>query len=468
MPQSTYRCLALGFAAVIALTATIAAAAPAAQWEFQQFLPSGMFGFADQRGFRPPLAERDLRAIGETLGLDETQRETLDDLLRSLTQEFKVEWVEHRERATDAQLKNEAEDGENTDWSSQLIAQMDDRARFQARQEELIESLFDDLRLVLSAEQERKWPEVERDRRRATTLSAYALHDEESIDLVSLTAALDLSADQRAALAPVLARYADQLDGVLAARNRTAAALGEKAAAFYRDQQASQGLWRTDPQKAQQFMDDQQGRQQALVTDALGLRDACDKVRDLNRAFVQELRPLIPPAQVADWDKAVGTKRPNLMSMFSGASRATMAIRMITQLESQVSMFSTMFGEESEGFEAIAIMRSAEPLEPSQRARIESLEEQHEAREDAIRTRHSPKAQRESADDPSTLNLITPMGTVVVRRMDATDDGGGYAFPGMEPTNPEMIKEMRQLDLETLRELRSLLTINQRAAICMW
>ena len=468
MPSSPRCRLSLGLAAVIALAASIAAAAPADQWEFQQFLPSGMFGFADQRGFRPPLAERDLRAIGETLGLDETQRETLDDLLRSLTQEFKVEWVEHRERATDAQLENEAKDGENTDWSSQIIAQMDDRARFQERQEELVESLFDDLRLVLSAEQEGKWPEVERDRRRATTLSAYALHDEESIDLVSLTAALNLSNDQRAALAPVLARYADQLDAVLAARNRVAAALGEKAATFYRDQQDAQGLWRTDPAKAQQLTAEHQGRQQELVADALGLRDACDKVRDLNRMYVREIRPLIPEDQAEEWDKAVGTKRTNPMSFFSGASRATMAIRMITQLESQVSMFSTMFGEASEGFEAMAIMRSAEPLTPTQRTRIEALEDRHEERENAIRERHTPKAQREAADDPTTLNLITPMGTVVLRRVDAPNDGGGFAFPGMEPANPEMTKEMRRLDLETLRELRGILTINQRAAICMW
>ena len=468
MPLSIRRCLILGLATAAALASGVAMAAPAAQWEFQQFLPAGMFGFADQRGFRPPLAERDLQAIGETLALDDTQRETLDDLLRSLVQEFKVEWVEHRERSTDAQLAAEAEQGEDTDWTARMIALMDDRAEFRERQEELVESLFGDLRLVLSADQERKWPQVERDRRRATTLSAYALHDEESTDLVSITAALELSADQRAALEPVLARYADQLDSVLAARNRVATALGEKAATSYRDQQGAQGLWRTDPEKAQQMMTEQQNRQQELVTDALGLRDACIKVRDLNRAYVRELRPLIPEAQVEVWDKAVSTKRANPMSFFSGASRATMAIRMITQLESQVSMFSTMFGDESEGFEAMAIMRSAEPLTPTQRARIEALEDRHKESESAIRDRHVPKDQRDSAEDPATLNLLTPMGTVVLRRVDAPNDGGGFAFPGMEPANPEMTKEMRRLDLETLRELRGILTINQRAAICMW
>jgi hypothetical protein len=84
---------------------------------------------------------------------------------------------------------------------------------------------------------------------------------------------------------------------------------------------------------------------------------------------------------------------------------------------------------------------------------------------DAIKARHAPAKQGDDA--PSTLNLQTPLGTVVLQRADAKEQNQ-YGIFGMEQPDPEELKEMRALDLETLAELRGMLTINQRAAICMW
>ncbi len=436
-------------------------------WQFRQFLPSGMFGFAEQRGFRPPIGERDLTAIAEALGLDESQREALLDLHRSLIAEFKAAWVAHKESVLDAQLEAEAESGNQNDWSAQMIAQMDQREKFQKLQDDLVESLFSDLRLLLTPAQEVRWPSVERDRRRATTISAFALHDEEALDLVSLVHAMDLTPAQRTTLTPILDRYADQLDSLLGARNRAAQSLGEKAAAYYRDEQGSQSLWRTNPEKAQQWMMEQTTRQEALVPEALALRDACDKVRDLNIATVRELEPLIPDAATEDWDKAVHAKRTSPMSAFFSTSRASMAIRTIENLEAQTTALSTMFGEGTEAMDVMRIFRSAEPLTTDQRKEIEDLRERHETRLDAVKARHAPV---KSAPDaaPATLNLQTPQGTVVIHRIDAQDEDNSFGFMGMDQPSPEMTKELRALDLETIHELRELLTLNQRAAICMW
>ncbi len=453
-------------AALVLVTVGIARADSASEWTYQQFVPTGMYGLDGQRGFRPPIAQRDLDAMADGLGLDASQREALVDLNRSLIDEFKGEWVAHRESWVDSELRAQAESGADNDWNAQMVAQFEQRATLQKRQDELVESLFTDLRLLLTPEQEERWASVERDRRRATTLGAYAIYDEEALDLASLSKALDMTPEQLAATAPVVERYTGEIDGVVAARDRAAGELGEKAAELFKEQQEYQSLWQTDQVKARELMEAQGSKQTALVPLCLSVRDSCEKVRDLNRAYIRELEPLIPESARKEWDKAIGAKRQSPYSMFMNVSRASASLRLIENLESQVSAWGSMMGDESGGLEVIQIMRSAEPLSAAQRQRIQDLRERHEGEVDAIKARHA--STKPGPDEKATLNLLTPAGTVILRRVDAGAEHNPYGFMGGEAPNPEMIKELRTLDVETLKELRGILTINQRAAICMW
>lgn len=470
MPRTARRALAaITAAAALIFLPTPGRGDSPSDWQFLNFMPGGMYGGFDQRGFRPPVTERDLKAMARTLGLDEDQKETLTDLMRSLISEYKIEWVQHREAAVDAELES---DDAQTDWQAQQIRAMEERAGLEDTQAQLLERMFEDLRLVLTPEQEARWPDVERDRRRATTLTAYALFDQEAVDLVSITSALDLSDADRAAIDPVLERYADELDPLLSARNRAARNLGEKGVQFTKDQSISREDWQTDPEKAQQRMMQAEERKSSLIPEALAVRDASAKIRDITRRFIDELRPLIPESERDDWNKAVSAEKKNPFEFFQSQSRAAMAMRMIESLESQVAAFSTWFGEDADDSQAemFAILRGAEPLSPSQRDALESLKERHDAEEKSIRERHRPTPEKTvNKDDPSTLNIQTPQGTAMLRRNDAAeDDGSGWgAWGGQEP-DEDMMKDIRALDLKSLRELRDILTINQRAAICMW
>jgi hypothetical protein len=464
--------LMLAAAIAIAALPGHAAANDPSKWEFQQFQPKGMYDWGGEGGgFRPPLSERDLDAMAEALTLTPDQREALADLHRSLIDEFKVHWVDHRESAIDGQLEAEAEtQSAQFDWAARQAAEVERSAKFRATQETLVESLYGDLRLQLSHEQETRWPIVERDRRRTLSLASSAMFDEEALDLASITRALDLTPEERATLAPILTEYADQLDVLLVERDRIATRLGDEGLAHFRAQQEMQSKMRENPEVGHQLWTDHQAKGASMIPMSLSLYAACEKVRDHNRRFIREITPLIPDRERSPWDRAVSAKRESQMERYMSMSRASMSLRMIEHLQAQIAAMSAWLGDEADGMEYVSIMRSAEPLSAHQQEAVAELRDRHEDEVAAIRARHAPAGADadKHEDNPASLQLSTPAGTVSLRRIDAAEDHNENFYPGMEQPNPEMLKELRALDIRTLRELRDMLTINQRAAICMW
>jgi hypothetical protein len=458
-------------AAVTALPSHAAANNPS-KWEFQHFEPRGMYDWTGEgAGFRPPLSDRDLGAIAETLSLTPDQREALADLHRSLIDEFKVHWVDHRESSIDSRIEAEAQaDSARFDWAARQADEVERNNMFRQTQHTLVETLYGDLRLQLSPEQDALWSIVERDRRRTISLASSANFDEEALDLASITRALDLTLEERAALAPLLTEYADQLDGLLVDRDRVAERLGEEGLVYFRGQQETMIKMQENPEAGQQLWADHQAKGASMIPLALSLRAASEKVREHNRRFIREITPLIPERQRTQWDRAVSAKRESQMERYMSMSRASMSLRMIEHLQAQVSAMAAWLGDDADGMEYVSIMRSAEPLSPHQHEAIAALRDRHEAEVDAIRARHAPApADADKADDnPASMRLVTPTGTVSIHRIDAEEDHHDNDYPGMEQPDPAMMKELRALDLRTLRQLRDTLTINQRAAICLW
>lgn len=84
----------------------------------------------------------------------------------------------------------------------------------------LEESLFSDIRSLLSDEQsERRWPVYERGYRRRTQLAPRAQLPGEGIDLIALVAEMEVSDEQRASIEPMLSQYAIELDRGIVSRN---------------------------------------------------------------------------------------------------------------------------------------------------------------------------------------------------------------------------------------------------------
>lgn len=188
--------------AVISLT--VAAA-------FAQSGTMSMGLYNDESSFRPDLSGADLKVIQRVLGLDGVEKQALDDLYSGYAATLKNEGGEVRdfvngeiERAQimqDAGLLNKAR-ARITEW--------------EAHSEKVKKAFLEDLKSLLSKDQEARWPIVERELRRIKHIGGGRLSGE-SVDLVRLTEDV-LGTAPTGETAELLNRYSGELDRAMLTR----------------------------------------------------------------------------------------------------------------------------------------------------------------------------------------------------------------------------------------------------------
>lgn len=452
--------------AVTLAPAIVVEARASEEWQFAGWSDSVWDG-AMFMGGSTPVTARDLKMYAEVLGLDEIQMDIMRDAYAELDRSYNREWTLFAEARSDQQHKFRPEGN----WADMQKEMMEVKATFDQKVERLEEQFIADLRLVLTPGQLEKWAALEREQRRAKTLAKYASYSDEKVDLVACVQALELSDGERAALEPILGEYRVQIDSALAARNRKAETLG---AEYTKTQQMQMDLQNEqDPTLMQEGWQEVNRRQEELVPMGLELRRLCARVRDINVQFRDRLEREIPSHQMEAFEKVARPKDANPF-MFGGYSRVDQMFRMLENMDTMMSgmqMQVEAFGEaNSEEMGAyLRRMQRVQPLSEAQEQQVASIKADWESRRQAIRDRYSRNTGDQS--EPDFIQLPTPKGTLMLRRVVEGDDGeimyGGFGMYGAGSDDPEMQREQSELDQKTVERLRQVLTIEQRGLFAM-
>lgn len=180
------------------------------------------WGFVDANSFRPDISARDLKVIIRVLELPAESQKALQDLYDgyagTLTteggtvREFLTAEIEKAEAMNDGTMLTTAQ-GKMREWST--------------RSQQIKKSFLEDLKSLLSREEEARWPLAERELRRFKEMGGGRLSGE-SVDLVRLAETHGGEPAAGSELANVLGRYREEIDRALTAR-KEALGIGEAA-----------------------------------------------------------------------------------------------------------------------------------------------------------------------------------------------------------------------------------------------
>lgn len=174
----------------------------------------------------------------------------------------------------DAAFAEYRDTGDPQTWRD-LIPVID---RFESRRADIDGMFLADMRLVLSPEQDARWPVFERDRRRMTVLREGGLVSGDTVDMVDLVETMPLSAEAREAAAPIVERYASEMDRVVREVAEVRDTLDEMALEAFSELDLSSG--EPDLSGLQRLFD--LAREQAV------------KIRDINRSYAELLGRSVP------------------------------------------------------------------------------------------------------------------------------------------------------------------------------
>ncbi|HYE60653.1 MAG TPA: hypothetical protein VD997_01535 [Phycisphaerales bacterium] len=224
--------------------------------------------------FRPDLTQRDLKVIIRVLGLKGESLTALQNLYDGYAGTLASEGAAVREYV--AEVIEKSEILQNVD----LLKPANERIeQWNKRSEQIKKTFLDDLKSLLTREEESRWPIVERELRRIRHVSAGLLTGE-NVDLVRLTEDVVGEAGATGELAELLNRYSDELDHALVARKK---AKDENTELY------SKGL-KEDPEQARKAWK--------------AVNDARLAVQALNDRYARLIAAQVPPEKKQAFERA--------------------------------------------------------------------------------------------------------------------------------------------------------------------
>lgn len=225
-------------------------------------------GFGGGQMFEPGVSTRDLDTYAEFLSMTPEQKEAATALLEGYQSEFDRIAKSMRD-TTDAAREEFRDTRDFTVWDD-LRPKME---AFQAKRKEMESALLSDVKVLMTDEQAARWPELERLRRRETTLRRGFLSGE-TVDIVRLVQDSRLPAEAMEEVKPLLSQYELELDRVLIERNEQYEAGMSRGIDLFR-----------------------QGDMAAVNELFNKARESGVKVRDVNRRFARLVEGIIPEEQ---------------------------------------------------------------------------------------------------------------------------------------------------------------------------
>lgn len=280
----------IGTLTALVLTAVVAVAGTASH-----VMAQGGGGFA--RAFRPEVQPRDMVIFTDHLDLDDSQRVIVEALIRDYNQALDDEIDVMRQELTET-----AENMEPGDERRMLDTLMEPLRRLQSRRDELTSTLFVDIQLQLSDDQQERWPSLLRKLTRISSLPMGRLAGE-TVDLIQQLDLLGLDPVVRQSLQQVVRDYELRLHELLTRRNERLTELDNSAMFAITDR---------DLDRAMQ-----------LIEEEIKLRTA---IRDHNLEYIEVLAASMPGDTRDEFvDKAMAAAFPRVFrpqqmeSMFEAA-----------------------------------------------------------------------------------------------------------------------------------------------------
>lgn len=198
-----------GRAGVAAVSISLAATTAVAQF-------GGGFGGAN---YRTSINEGELERMIESLQLDETQAQLAESLFDGFRDSYDQASDASREQMREA-FREMRDTGE---WQSAASTGIEFGRQWQSRSDALEQAFFNDVRSLLTEDQQALWPRYEREWRRRDSFRSGGQPGSfsgENIDLFEVVDELDLSPEERERVTPPLEAYAVELDPALMNRDR--------------------------------------------------------------------------------------------------------------------------------------------------------------------------------------------------------------------------------------------------------
>lgn len=232
----------------------------------------GLYNSEDS--FRPDLSARDLKLIIRVLGLGATEQQLLNDLYSGYAATLQNEGAAVREFvSTEIDRAEIMADSRLLDKAHKKIAE------WQKRSEQIKKQFLEDLKSLLTREQEGRWPIVERELRRLRLIGDGRLCGE-NVDLVRLTEDV-IGTAPLPEVADLLNRYSNDLDKALQARETF---LADKRKEFDETR-------KSEPKRAK-----------AIWDDAQRVRGA---VREVNERYARQLGAAMPADKKEEFEGKV-------------------------------------------------------------------------------------------------------------------------------------------------------------------
>jgi hypothetical protein len=236
-----------------------------------------------RRGFgdvaEPRIDSQEIEKYKDMLGLSEDQL----DAARELHQAYIAELAKLNDRAREVTeaARNEFRETRNATVWRDLRGVIE---KFSDQRDALTESTLDDLRLLLSPEQDARWINVEQFRRRRHDLTQGATLSGEAVDLIAITDEAALPPESVGAVRSLLAQYAPELDRAIVERDRVRARLRDAERA-----EDDGGPDLSDAEETEFFQD---------------IKAKSAAIRDLNRKYVRQIVAEIGPEPGAEYETA--------------------------------------------------------------------------------------------------------------------------------------------------------------------
>lgn len=256
--------------------------------------PGGMGGFFGGMGggfgdvLNPSVNSRDLERYSDVLGLNADQRAVVRELFGGYQEQYRAFAEKAREDLANMRGRMEGERGQREGggrgMGEAFNAIRETFTRLREERERMERTFFEDVRVILTPEQEALWPRVERMRRRETTMER-GLMAGENVDLLRLVERLNLPSDLRQQLAGTLEQYEVELDRALVERNRVQeeGLSGLMAGRFGRPEEGF------DMERAQRAF--QEARESSM------------RLRDVNRRYARQIEGQLPEDRRAQFTR---------------------------------------------------------------------------------------------------------------------------------------------------------------------
>ncbi len=220
-------------------------------------------GFGPSGGYKPQLSRRDVGVIAKTLRLSEAERAALDTLYEGYVGELEVRSVEVKAYVADVSEKAEAmRDLTLIDPARKRLEEWD-------KETEKIQAQFmEDLKSLLTREQEARWPILERELRRLKRIGSGRLPSE-SVDLGRLTETVLGDGTPPPGLDEVLEEYAAEVDRAIIARDAAIEKQKEFGEVVETDLEKAKGMWE-DARRARKNLAEVNRRYARRIGEVLG------------------------------------------------------------------------------------------------------------------------------------------------------------------------------------------------------